>query len=174
MSEVLCSQVLWTQVFNLLWFNTVYWEGERMREAGTWAERLRWFGKGKARANHPIWCSQADCCLLVIFAWWKPFQRRILQISIAWWAAELAPFFSLLWAVVLSSFPISNVLILFFLCICEQYLVLFCFQRPWSQPCWRLLYTPAWHTNKHLYVCTLTAWCKFWEHGMVWVGLEGF
>lgn len=156
MSEVLCAQVLWTQVFNLLWFNTVYWEGERMREAGTWAERLRWIGKGKARANHPIWCSQADCCPLVIFAWWKPFQRGILQIRIGWQAAEPAPVFSLLWAMVPPSFPINNVLISFFLSICERYFVLL-FLEPTDTAMLETVVVHSSLTHRHLCICTLTA-----------------
>lgn len=66
MSKVLCSQVLWAQVFNLLWFNAIYWDGWRPREAGSWAERPTWIGKGKARGNHPIWCSRSDCWRWVI------------------------------------------------------------------------------------------------------------
>lgn len=66
MSKVLCSQVLWAQVFNLLWFNAIYWDGWRTREAGSWAERPTWIGRGKSRVNHPIWCSRSDCWRWVI------------------------------------------------------------------------------------------------------------
>lgn len=119
MSKVLCSQVLWAQGFNLLWFNGVYCEGERVRKTGSWAERLRWVGRGKARGNR---LSDATRATAAHFPWWEGFQRAIPHIRNGWWAAKPTPAFSLLQAHFPPSFPINDVLILLVLCILCQVL----------------------------------------------------
>lgn len=147
MSKALCSQVLWAQVFNLLWFNAVYCEGKRMRGAGSWAERPRWVWRVKAKEDHPVWCGQSDCWPLVIFSHRTGFQRGIFKMRICWRAAEPSPASSFLWAVV--PFPLMMCRFHSFSCcsVCRSVFRAHGHTRA-GDGCWS---TPSWcPTSAHL------------------------